>query len=32
MDLFLAQFAAALPANAHVVLVLDGAGWHDDAR
>ena len=29
MDLFLAQFAAALPADAHAVLVLDGAGWHD---
>jgi len=29
MDLFLAQFAAALPAAAHAVLVLDGAGWHD---
>jgi transposase len=30
MDLFLAQFAAALPADAHAVLVLDGAGWHDE--
>jgi transposase len=30
MDLFLAQFSAALPANAHAVLVLDGAGWHDE--
>ena len=29
MDLFLAQFAAALPADAHAVLVLDGAGSHD---
>src|SRR3954471_14522127 len=29
MDLFLAQFAAALPTDAHAVLVLDGAGWHD---
>lgn len=30
MDLFLAQFAAALPDDAHAVLVLDGAGWHDE--
>ena len=30
MNLFLAQFAAALPADAHAVLVLDGAGWHDE--
>ena len=30
MDLFLAQFAAALPVDAHAVLVLDGAGWHDE--
>src|SRR5260221_4882715 len=29
MDLFLAQFAATLPADSHAVLVLDGAGWHD---
>ena len=29
MNLFLAQFAATLPADAHAVLVLDGAGWHD---
>ena len=30
MNLFLAQFAATLPADAHAVLVLDGAGWHDE--
>ena len=30
MDLFLAQFSAAVPADAHAVLVLDGAGWHDE--
>src|SRR5260221_12395901 len=29
MDLFLAKFAATLPADSHAVLVLDGAGWHD---
>ena len=29
MQLFLTQFAASLPAEAHAVLVLDGAGWHD---
>lgn len=29
MNLFLARFAATLPAQVHVVLVLDGAGWHD---
>ncbi|HWT30972.1 MAG TPA: transposase, partial [Propylenella sp.] len=28
MDLFLARFAAALPDTAHVVLLLDQAGWH----
>lgn len=28
--LFLAQFAASLPTEAHAVLVLDGAGWHDE--
>jgi len=30
MELFLAQFAASLPPDAHAVLVLDGAGWHDE--
>jgi transposase len=30
MDLFLTQFSAVLPADAHAVLVLDGAGWHDE--
>jgi transposase len=30
MELFLAQFAASLPPSAHAVLVLDGAGWHDE--
>ena len=29
MDLFLAYFAASLPKDVHVVMVLDGAGWHD---
>jgi transposase len=28
MQLFLAEFAAALPQDVHAVLVLDGAGWH----
>jgi putative transposase len=28
MRLFLAEFAASLPADVHAVLVLDGAGWH----
>src|SRR3712207_170311 len=28
MGLFLAEFAARLPQDAHAVLVLDGAGWH----
>ena len=30
MNLFLVQFSAALPADTHAVLVLDGAGWHDE--
>jgi len=29
MDLFLARFAASRPTGVHAVLVLDGAGWHD---
>ncbi len=29
MNLFLAHFAATLPEDVHVVIVLDGAGWHD---
>ncbi len=28
MNLFLAEFAASLPEDAHAVLVLDRAGWH----
>jgi DDE superfamily endonuclease len=28
MNLFLATFAAGLPADVHAALVLDGAGWH----
>ena len=28
MDVFLAELSRAVPARAHVVLVLDGAGWH----
>ena len=30
MDLFLAHFAATLADDVHAVLVLDGAGWHDE--
>jgi len=30
MDLFLAHFAASLPEDVHAVMVLDGAGWHDE--
>ncbi len=29
MDLFLAHFADTLPKDAHAVMMLDGAGWHD---
>ncbi len=29
MDLFLAHFADILDDNAHAVMMLDGAGWHD---
>ncbi len=29
MDLFLAHFADALDQDAHAVMMLDGAGWHD---
>jgi len=29
MKLFLDHFAATLPEQAHAVMVLDGAGWHD---
>ncbi len=29
MNLFLARFAATLPEDVHVAIVLDGAGWHD---
>jgi transposase len=29
MNLFLAHFAATLPEDVRVVIVLDGAGWHD---
>ena len=28
MNLYLAEFAKTLPADTHVVMVLDGAGWH----
>jgi DDE superfamily endonuclease len=28
MNLFLATFAAGLPADVHAALVVDGAGWH----
>ncbi len=30
MNLFLGRFADTLPADVHAVLVLDGAGWHDE--
>ena len=30
MDLFLARFAATRPKDVHAVMVLDGAGWHDE--
>jgi len=29
MSEFLRRFAATRPANEHVIMVLDGAGWHD---
>ena len=29
MNRFLVDFAAAVPADTHAVMVLDGAGWHD---
>ena len=29
MQLYLDRFSATLPADVHVALVLDGAGWHD---
>ena len=30
MDRFLLDFAATVPANTHALMVLDGAGWHDE--
>jgi hypothetical protein len=30
MDRFLLDFAATVPAGTHAVMVLDGAGWHDE--
>jgi hypothetical protein len=30
MDRFLADFAAIVPADTQAVMVLDGAGWHDE--
>jgi len=30
MQLFLDQFAGTLPEDVHAVMVLDGAGWHDE--
>ena len=30
MDLFLAHFADTLDEDAHAVMMLDGAGWHDE--
>ncbi len=32
MNLYLAEFAKTLPADTHVVMVLDGAGWHGPKR
>ncbi len=29
MDLFLAHFADTVDSDAHAVMMLDGAGWHD---
>jgi hypothetical protein len=29
MDRFLLDFAATVPADTHAVMVLEGAGWHD---
>ncbi len=29
MNHFLAEFSAAVPTDTHAVMVLDGAGWHD---
>ncbi len=29
MDLFLAHFADTVDHDAHAVMILDGAGWHD---
>jgi hypothetical protein len=29
MNRFLLDFAAAVPADTHAVMVLDGAGWHN---
>jgi hypothetical protein len=30
MDVFLEQFAQTLSGDIHAVMVLDGAGWHDE--
>ena len=30
MRLYLAEFARTIPGDVHVVLVLDGAGWHSE--
>ncbi len=30
MDLFLARFAETLSDDVHAVILLDGAGWHDE--
>ena len=32
MGTFLAEFAQTIPADTHVVLVLDQAGWHSSRR
>jgi len=30
MNLYLAEFAGTVPDDVHVVMVLDGAGWHGE--
>lgn len=31
MNLYLREFAKTIPAGVHIVMVLDGAGWHGKA-
>ena len=30
MNLYLAEFAGTIPDDVHVVMILDGAGWHGE--